>query len=313
MNLRSVTRVLLPIIAVLILMVCIRLVKSPAFWQKSNEVVIREPGGRFLGPPQPVISEARNDLEFAWLSEAGYQRIPDNKNNHVGSCQDADSALHDMGWTRWADFPDAALLERITRSHLRVEVWTNPSRNSLAVTFGGTVASSGKDWKSNLRWFIPRHNDEYSQIVKEFGPAFVKEFLRRRQEPTWAFLSHAAIFSTGHSLGGGLAQQFAYSLPENSEVPRVKKVFAFDPSPVTGFFTVHSATRNNNKKDLAIDRIYERGEILAIIRSFTNFIDPPSATNPTIRQVRYNLFPRVNPISGHSMSELACKLDAASR
>jgi pimeloyl-ACP methyl ester carboxylesterase len=182
----------------------------------------------------------------------------------------------------------------------------------VAVAFGGTVFKSGKDWKSNLRWFIPHHNDEYTQIVNEFGPAFVKEVVRREQEPEWAFLSNAKIYATGHSLGGGLAQQFAYSLPLDSRVPRVSKVFAFDPSPVTGFYSLPENTRNENSNGLEIDRIYERGEILALLRSLENFVYPASAINPKIRQVRYNLFSR-RPISGHSMTDLACKLIEASR
>lgn len=164
-----------------------------------------------------------------------------------------------------------------------------------------------------MRWFTFHHNDEYTELIKEFGPGFVREFVKRREQPEWAFLQHAVIFATGHSLGGGLAQEFAYSLPVDVNVPRVKKVFAFDPSPVTGFYSVGATARDNNKKDLAIDRIYERGEVLALLRSFVNFIYPPSATAPIIRQIRYNLFKSHNPITGHSIAELARTLDEASR
>jgi hypothetical protein len=74
-----------------------------------------------------------------------------------------------------------------------------------------------------------------------------------------------------HSLGGGLAQEFAYSLPVGTfDAPRATKVYAFDPSPATGFLSVKRATRNENKKGLKTDRIYERGEVLAILRSITN-------------------------------------------
>jgi hypothetical protein len=64
----------------------------------------------------------------------------------------------------------------------------------------------------------------------------------------------------------------------------VTQVFAFDPSPVTGFYSVEKDIRDYNKENLKIDRIYERGEILAILRSFTNFVYKPSAINPSIRQ-----------------------------
>ncbi len=308
--------VLLVIVAVVALLpIYFRLVNGQAYSQKPNEVVIREPGKRLLGPPRLVASEARKDLVFALLSQAAYGRQPkkNNKDQKNDEYLDADSVLQNAGWYRWEDFPDDGLLNTISTSHLRVEVWSNATDHAVAVAFGGTVATSGKDWKSNLRWFLPFHDDEYTQIVKNFGPAFRDKFLELRQKSEWVFLNDASIFAAGHSLGGGLAQQFAYSLPTGNDVPRVKKVFAFDPSPVTGYRSVEVATRDRNKHGLEIDRIYERREILAILRSFTNFIHKPSATNPTIRQIRYYLFSTINPISGHSISELACKLNEASQ
>jgi hypothetical protein len=160
-----------------------------------------------------------------------------------------------------------------------------------------------------LRWFIPLHDNEYTELVKEFGPAFAKKFVKRKEQPEWSFLQHAAIFATGHSLGGGSTQQFAHRL----QCPRGKKVFTFDPSPVTGFYSLDTTTRNTNSQNLAIARIYEGGEILALLRSVENVVYPSSATAPTIRQVRYNLFYSHNPIAGHSIAGLACKLDRASR
>jgi hypothetical protein len=296
-----------------LLLFCWRVASRPAFSQKADEVVIREPGNRSLGPPQPVAPEARKDLDFAWLSEASYQRMSGEKPSDPIGCPNADSALQNGGWFLWKDFPDDDLREKIKRSHLRLEVWSNSSSRAVAVAFGGTEFSSGKDWKSNLRWFIPRHDDEYTQIVKEFGPAFVTEFEKRKRQPDWAFLQDSTIFATGHSLGGGLAQQFAYSLPGNANVPRVKRVFAFDPSPVTGFYSLDRTTRDNNKQGLAIDRVYERGEILALLRSLENFVYPPTATDPTIREVRYNFSNSLNPVAEHSIAELACKMDKASR
>jgi len=295
------------------LLTWVRVRLSSAYHQAPDQVVTREPGHRLLGSPQPIANERRKDLEFAWLSEAAYDRAPNSDDAKPGDCSPADTTLQNMGWKRWTDFPDSGLLKEISISNLRLEVWSNEAKKAVAVTFGGTIFTSGKDWRSNLRWFIPFHNDEYTTIVKQFGPAFVQEYSRRQQLPEWAYLRGATLFSTGHSLGGGLAQQFAYALPTQGGVPLVAKVFAFDPSPVTGFFSVAKATRDQNSTDLAIDRIYERGEILAYLRSFTNFWAPPSAVSPAIRQVRYNLFFTHNAIKGHAIADLACKLDQAVR
>jgi hypothetical protein len=202
--------------------------------------------------------------------------------------------------------------------HLRAEVWTNRSKGSVVVAFGGTVFSNWKDWKSNLHWFNPFQHDEYSLVVSEFGPEFAKAFAKQKEMPGWEFLQGASLYSTGHSLGGGLAEEFAYALPNNYPgVPRVSKVYAFDPSPVTGFMSVKRTTREENKKGLKIDRIYERGEVLAILRSLTGTIHKPPAANPEVRQLRYNLFGNdqiglTNSITGHSIQDLAWGLKQAS-
>jgi pimeloyl-ACP methyl ester carboxylesterase len=222
--------------------------------------------------------------------------------------------LGELGWSPWPGFPSAALLEQFDRYHLRVEVWVRHKRPgvppAVAVAFGGTVFKNENDWRSNLRWFMPKRRDEYSETVQAFAPQFALEFKKQVQsgEAQWEILKGACIYSVGHSLGGGLAQQFAYALPPDPEVPRVAQVFAFDPSPVTGFYSVKPELRDRNKQALAIDRIYERGEILAILRALTSLFVPPSREAPKIRGVRYALFFPADPIKGHSMTELACRM-----
>jgi hypothetical protein len=314
MNAHFVMYLLVPLLAFLLSPFIFNVVNRAAFRQRPDQVVVREPGKHMLGPPTDARPEAREDLEFALLSEAAYERTPDAKQVQGGEAIDADQMLGGMKWVRWKDFPQDTpaknLKTMIADKHLRVEVWSNASTNKVAVTFGGTVVSNGNDWKSNVRWFIHKkgRDDEYTLIVKEFGGAFVEEYKRREQSPDFAFLRQAQLFSTGHSLGGGLAHQFAYALPPDASVPRVTKVYAFDPSPVTGYYSVDEKLRNDNSKDLRIDRIYERGEILAFFRALVNLVYPPSKSQPAIRQVRYNLFYTWNPFAGHSMADLALRL-----
>jgi hypothetical protein len=161
-----------------------------ALFQKSDQVASREPGERFLGHLRPAAEEARKDHEFAWLSEAAYGRsvgakkkgifswlmrvIPGKSRREVNP--NGENILHECGWRRYPDFAPENVLHQMKASHLRVEVWTRTEPPAIAVAFGGTVFTSGKDWTSNLRWFLPKHKDEYSQIVDVFGPAFVAEF-----------------------------------------------------------------------------------------------------------------------------------------
>jgi hypothetical protein len=290
-----------------------------AVGQTSAQVTTREPGERRLGKPKPVANEALKDLQFAWLSEAAYGNTPAGMkrresvvlDQETADCPNSQTALSAAGWKPWPNFPNDGLLRRIEKFHLRVEVWTRAEPPQVAVAFGGTVFNNMNDWIANLRWFLPKHDDEYTSIVKVLGPAFVQEYRQRLLDPEWGFLKSAKIYATGHSLGGGLAQQFAYSLSQDGAAPRVSQVFAFDPSPVTGFYSVRKRVRDENRKGLKIDRIYERGEVLAILRSLTSFIYPPSKVNPSIRAVRYSLFYTTNPIAGHSMKVLACKLNVA--
>jgi hypothetical protein len=186
-----------------------------------------------------------------------------------------------------AAFGASSIWEQIDNAHLRVEVWENAARGAVAVAFGGTVFDDPRDWLSNLRWFIPHHDDEYTLVVRTFAPAFAEEYKRR-----FADSSRPVLFSTGHSLGGGLAQQFAYALPVDPAgiVPRVSEVYAFDPSPVTGYFSVAPNLRESNSRDLSIDRIYERGEILALVRSLMSLVQKASAQQPAIGGTRYSLF-----------------------
>lgn len=299
------------LLALLLIVLCtyLRVRSSDAYDQKPDQIAERVPGDRLLGEPKPALPEAQKDLDFALLSQAAYDQTPHaakNPKTEVRSSPEDD--LNKRGWrlsTAMAKY--TGLTTKLEASHLRVQVWVSASENSVAVTFGGTVIDNDEDWISNLRWFIPFHKDEYTETVQVFNPAFVDAFVKEIRG-TMEKPDSVILYSTGHSLGGGLAQQFAYSLPLDANIPRVRKVYAFDPSPVTGYFSVKLKTRRVNKTGLLIDRVYERGEILAYARSILNFIHAPSAVNAAIRQVRYNLFYTVNPFSGHSIAELASKL-----
>jgi hypothetical protein len=287
-------------IVVISLPAYIRIRKSKAYNQNDTQVAIREPGHHVLSDPVCLCKEGTEDLPFALLSEAAYQTKSDVKQPPT-----AYAGLRAMGWEIWPDSTDEEFLTEIRKVHLRVEVWYHETDKKVAVTFGGTVFTNWADWRANLRWFIPADNDEYSAVAKAFAKYFVKAF--PVQTGRWN-PKDVCLYSTGHSLGGGLAQQFAYALPYDwkepfKSVPRVKKVYAFDPSPVTGYYSVNRRLRKHNSKGLYIDRIYERREILAYLRSIMNFIYPPSAENPSIRQLRYNLFPTRNPFAGHSVSD----------
>lgn len=282
-----------------------------ASWQKSTEVAIRHPGNRCLDRPQPAGPQAIRDVDYAWLAEVAYSatyyaRSVRSQTGRPPSAL-ASTILAQSGWTKWTDFPDRDLLYRIEDSHLRVEVWEHATAttSTVVVAFGGTVAKVWADWESNLRWFIPFHHDEYTELVRDLAPAFVNAYKKRFMDPQSRINRDTALHATGHSLGGGLAQQFAYALPVDPLVPRVSRVLAFDSSPVTGFFSVAAKLRDYNIQGLDIDRIYARGEVLAILRSLLSVFVPPSRSDPAICGIRYQLTRTLDPISDHAMLRLA--------
>jgi hypothetical protein len=286
--------------------------------QARDEVLVRAPGDRIYGEPRPAAQEATNHWECALLSQVAYLKAEEIKavmvptasltsaqRTAVSNQPTAPQArLRDGGWEYLDFFPTAKLDKAFKRVNLRVEVWAKKDRSVIAVAFGGTVATSIADWRANLRWVLPKHKDEYTLTVGSFVPDFVR-VLEGLMLPT-----PPIIWSTGHSLGGGLAQQFAYALPdelsaEGLVMPKVIQVYAFDPSPVTGFYSLKKATRTRNAHELKTDRVFERGEILASLRSLLALITPPSRANPAVRAVRYNYLGITWPIHAHSISQFA--------
>ncbi len=308
--------------------------------QTKEQVAVRENGDSTLGAPRPVKSRADEDYPYALLSDAAYGNseagLTDKRNGRNGYfpdaaagerganrnamvrpspsgriCPTAQVSLKELGWRPWPGFPDKELADDLRSHHLRAEVWIKESTPaSVVVAFGGTDPENRSDWLANFRWVLPARPDEYSDLVSIFAPAFVTEYAKRIADAhsSWAFLRSARLYATGHSLGGGLAQQFAYALPIHEAVPRVAQVYAFDPSPVTGFYQLPVHLTDINRKDLLVDRIYERGEALAIIRSIQTFVFVPTREDPAIRSIRYMLFYPDDLVSSHSMRTLACRI-----
>ena len=294
-------------VAIIVLIAAV-VVSRPAFWQKPNMVVVRKPGNRFLGQPQPAQAFAAEDLPYALLSVSAYSYPAKDQL----ACSDVSAGLGEQ-WVQWLNFPDKTLKAEMDAVHLRAQVWENKSKRLIVVTFGGTVATNLMDWKANTHWLHPFVKDEYTVVAHSFAPEFAKAMARTIEQSGQEY-DRATIIATGHSLGAGLAEKFAYSLPADTfGIPRVSKVYAFDPSPVTTYLNTISQVRKENKTGLEIDRIYERGEILAILRSITSLIHKPPSANPKVRQLRYNLFGDdrfglTNPVASHSIQQLACRL-----
>jgi dienelactone hydrolase len=186
---------------------------------------------------------------------------------------------------------------------LEYHVWRRFSRRGceVVIAFRGTDPDDLGDWRSNFRWlyrFSPRF-DQYDQVRVHMDD------IVRKAEAGGCGLGSMFV-STGHSLGGGLAQQAAYAHP------RFSYVYAFDPSPVTGFFDISAAIRVANTKQLGIDRAYESGEVLSLPRHLIEGFFPPAACDPRVRIVRFNLLSGA-PAAQHNMAGLTENFRAAAK
>ena len=181
---------------------------------------------------------------------------------------------------------------------LGVQVWARKGADcpEAVVAFRGTVGGNEGDWESNFHWILrglptPVY-DQYDQVRDHVG-----DFIGHIQRDPCYRPGLTQITAVGHSLGGGLAQLAAYS------DPRIRRVYAFDPSMVTGYYSVDPPHRDRNVQGLRIERVYEFGEVLAYGRLIMLHWIPLSPCNPRVVSVRFRVFEGA-PIALHSLTDL---------
>lgn len=260
--------------------VAILITGCASFQQKPDEVFLRN-SDHSLEMWKPLPEASAMHLPYAWASVSAYLHVQDGKDITItDDCPEPNAFLVANGWTLWEELPRVGRLSKpetqlaieMQEAHLRAQVWENRDINTVMVAFGGTA--SLRDIGANARWFLPGGDpDAYVVLTDRYVPEFEKAFHARASKPEGAWLRGARIVSTGHSLGGGLAQRFAYSLqPTPGDMNQVHEVYAFNPSPVSGKRSVKNF--EHTAQGLTIYRIYNRGEILAGIRSFLQLWNP---------------------------------------
>ena len=232
-----------------------------------------------------------------------YHEKNDSKQDIIEDCATF-PAISKAGWVELYDWREV-LTDDDKQTGLEFMAFGRASSGVLGdiiIGFRGTDFTSLSDWRSNLRWFtrfLPLPGKDQYQVVHSRSTELIDLALSRAKEK-FPSASGFEVYTTGHSLGGGLATLLAFS------DYRVKGAVVFDPSPVTGYSTL--VTNSQVNCSARIVRIYERGEALQYVRSVLRHFYSLSAN---ITEISFDLLhARGNPIANHSMADFRGGLEA---
>jgi hypothetical protein len=286
--------------------------------QQPDQVIQRTEGQDNYSQRQKAGPVAARVLPYALLAEQSYDdevyvkhRIAPRARacaaDNPDDCETRSDAARAARWLQewryvWScEGPDACGVRMTGQSPavsdgLGVQIWASKGAicTEAIVAFRGTVGGDKGDWESNFHWILralPIY-DQYDQVRDH-----ISDFIGHIEHDSCYRKGETEIIAIGHSLGGGLAQLAAYS------DQRVRRVYAFDPSMVTGFYSVDPPNRDRNVQGLGIERVYEFGEVLAYGRLIMLHYIPLSPCNPRVVSVRFRVFQGA-PIALHSLSDL---------
>jgi hypothetical protein len=286
--------------------------------QGPDQVIQRTEGEDNYAEKQKAGPVAARVLPYALLAEQSYdaqvygnQRFtPRASACGANSATDCDARADDQRATHWlkewryvwgCEGPDECGARLTGRGEtvsdgLGVQIWVRKGApcSEAVIAFRGTVGGDKGDWESNFHWILRAFPiyDQYDQVRDHVG-----DFIGHIERDRCYRKGVTEIVAVGHSLGGGLAQLAAYSDGQ------IRRVYAFDPSMVTGFYSVDPPNRDSNVRGLGIERIYELGEVLAYGRLIMLHYIPLSPCNPRVVSVRFHVFHGA-PIALHSLTDL---------
>jgi hypothetical protein len=232
-------------------------------------------------------------MDTAWISKFTYRGklIP-----HDAYYKDIQTKLFIKGWRREECFDKKY---KNNSFGFRFDVWINENSKQIVIAFRGTVFLNLFSLFANLHWisrywFFTRRLSHYD-IIKDHFPSLVTEIKKSYEN------QHYKFYSTGHSLGGGLAIHCSYCIEE------IGQVYAYDASPVTGWFEISSELRKKCTKNLVVHTFYESAELLYYLRKFTQLsylLNTTTNKDPYFIEYRANFHKGISPIPSHGMAHI---------
>ena len=203
------------------------------------------------------------------------------------------STIENGSWSRWRPDTGGKVSVCFSREGLFYDTFVFTDKHGdiveAVIAFRGTENRMGetlKDWMANISAFFGFEPAQY-ELARGLVPSLV------------AALCDASpgvrISATGHSLGGGLAQQAGFLSRYVSEV------VTFNTSPVTNWTHLRLNKLVDNKYPI-IYRLYHGGEALEKVRFITSNVTDAQYGRHDIG-VQYE--PR-SDFSGHSMEIITC-------
>lgn len=279
----------------------------------TSEALERTGTETMVSMPSPQFGEAtatqgaREFALMALLSSVSYAKhlAPKDRSDCLKTTATNPMAIIDpprnglANWRRWENVNLACFSDIGSGLYYEVYVYGKPLEVDAAViAIRGTENSRFqllKDWWNDLAVAVLAIDPAQYKLAREKIGETVTAL--RGLNPKNAGMR---IQLTGHSLGGGLAQQSAY-MEANTEA------IVFNTSPVTNWSNlVHQGLIQKEIRDPKIIRITENGEGLSYVRWLTSRVNTRRFNRSDVEFYFSKGMKNHNPIAAHSMDSLTC-------